>query len=80
MSHFTTIKTQIKDIHALRSACQVSSNLPDAEARGYNGASHRGEFIIRLKGLRRGHRQSDELWPDHRLVGRSRQRSRQRLR
>lgn len=52
MSHFTTIKTQIKDIHALRSACQELKLelLPDAEARGYNGALQRGKFIIRLKG------------------------------
>ena len=52
MSHFTTIKTQIKDIHALRNACQELKLelLHDAEARGYNGASKRGEFIIRLKG------------------------------
>ncbi|MBI2946137.1 MAG: DUF1257 domain-containing protein [Verrucomicrobia bacterium] len=52
MSHFTTIKTQIKDIHALRSACQELKLelLQDAEARGYNGASRHGEFIIRLKG------------------------------
>ena len=52
MSHFTTIKTQIKDIHALRSACQELNLelLHDAEARGYDGAGRRGEFIIRLKG------------------------------
>ncbi len=52
MSHFTTIKTQIKDIHALRAACQELKLglLQDAEARGYYGASQRGEFIIQLKG------------------------------
>jgi hypothetical protein len=52
MSHFTTIQTQIKDIEALRSACEelgfpVISN---AEARGYNTNKTRGDFVIRLKG------------------------------
>jgi len=52
MSHFTTITTQIKDLNALRQACQELGLefLQDAEARGYNGARQRGEFIIRLKG------------------------------
>ena len=52
MSHFTTINTQIKDINALREACQELGLevLPEAEARGYGGALQRGEFIIRLKG------------------------------
>jgi hypothetical protein len=37
MSHFTTIKTQIKDIDALRSACQELGLplLQNADARGY---------------------------------------------
>jgi len=52
MSHFTTINTQIKDINALREACQELGLevLPDAEARGYGSTLQRGEFIIRLKG------------------------------
>ncbi len=38
MSHFTTIKTQIKDINALRAVCQELKLelLHDAEALGYN--------------------------------------------
>ena len=52
MSHFTTIQTQIKDIEALREACQELGLelLPNAEARGYGSARQRGEFVIRLKG------------------------------
>jgi len=52
MSHFTTIKTQIKDISALRSAC-AELKLPlraNAEARGYAGQTRRGDFVIQLKG------------------------------
>ena len=52
MSHFTEIKTQIKDIEALRSACQeLGLNLvPNAEARGYYENKTKGEYVIRLKG------------------------------
>src|SRR5882724_11603545 len=52
MSHFTTIKTQIKDIEALRSACQEMglSLLQNAEARGYYQNKIKGEFVVRLKG------------------------------
>ena len=52
MSHFTTIQTQIKDIEALREACAELELelLSKAEARGYGSTSHRGEFVIRLKG------------------------------
>ncbi len=52
MSHFTSIKTQIKDINALREACQELGLelLPNAEARGYAEARQHGEFVIRLKG------------------------------
>ena len=52
MSHFTTIKTQIKDIEALKSAC-AELNLPvleKAQARGYNENKTKGDFVIRLKG------------------------------
>lgn len=52
MSHFVTIKTQIKDIAALRDAC-AELGLPvldHAEARGYGGATHQGDHVIRLKG------------------------------
>jgi hypothetical protein len=52
MSHFTTIKTQIKDIEALRCALGEMglALIPDAEARGYYQSSTKGEFVIRLKG------------------------------
>jgi hypothetical protein len=52
MSHFTTIKTQIKDIAALRSACAelgltVKQN---AQARGYYENKTKGDYVIQLKG------------------------------
>ncbi len=52
MSHFTTIKTQIKDIEALRSACQEMglTVLQNAEARGYYTNKIKGDFVIQLKG------------------------------
>ena len=52
MSHFTTIKTQIKDIEAMRSACQEMglSLLQNAEARGYYENKTKGDYVIRLKG------------------------------
>jgi hypothetical protein len=52
MSHFTTIKTQVKDINALRSAC-TEMGLPllqNADARGYANQSRKGEYVIKLKG------------------------------
>ncbi len=52
MSHFTTIKTQIKDIEALKSACAEMglTVLQNAEARGYYTNKIKGEFVIQLKG------------------------------
>jgi hypothetical protein len=52
MSHFTEIKTQIKDIEALRSACTEMgiTLLQNAEARGYYENKTKGELVIRLKG------------------------------
>jgi hypothetical protein len=52
MSHFTTIKTQIKDIQALRAACDelglaVKQN---AQARGYYENKTKGDYVIKLKG------------------------------
>lgn len=52
MSHFTTVKTQIKDIDALRSACAelgltVKQN---AQARGYYENKTKGDYVIKLKG------------------------------
>lgn len=52
MSHFTEIKTQIKDIEAVRSACQEMglSLQQNAEARGYYENKTKGDYVIRLKG------------------------------
>jgi|SRR6185503_7684384 len=52
MSHFTTIKTQIKDLEALRAACGELSLalLEKANARGYGGTTRQGDYVIRLKG------------------------------
>lgn len=52
MSHFTTIKTQIKDIEALKSACKEMglTLLQNTTARGYGGSSRKGDFVIKLDG------------------------------
>ena len=52
MSHFATIKTQIKDIDALRDACAEMGFLvlQNTEARGYESNRHKGEYVIALKG------------------------------
>jgi len=52
MSHFVTVKTQIKDIEALRGAC-AELNLEVQEnsiARGYGSTRFPAEFVIKLKG------------------------------
>ena len=52
MSHFRTMKTQIKDIDALRSAVQEMglSLLQKTTARGYYENNIKGDYVIRLKG------------------------------
>jgi len=52
MSHFTTIKTQIKDIEALRSACKELGLAleQNTEARGFVENKTHGDYVIRLKG------------------------------
>ena len=52
MSHFATIQTQIKDIVALKAACNELgvSVLENNEARGYSVNSQHGDYVIRLKG------------------------------
>lgn len=52
MSHFTTIKTQIKDIEALRQACGELglTLLQNTQARGYYENKIKGEYVIKLKG------------------------------
>ena len=52
MSHFATIKTQIKDIEALRSAVTELglTLLQNAKARGYSENKTKGDYVIQLKG------------------------------
>ena len=52
MSHFVTIETQIRDIAALRDACEELGLelLHEAEARGYADQKRQAEYVIRLKG------------------------------
>jgi hypothetical protein len=52
MSHFTEIKTQIKDIEARRLACAELglTLLENAEARGYYESRTKGDFVVQLKG------------------------------
>ncbi len=53
MSHYATITTQIRDIAALRAACNELglTLIENAEARGYYSEKPKhGEYVIRLKG------------------------------
>ena len=52
MSHFTTIKTQIKDLEALRLALQEMglTLLSNATARGFIESTTTGEYVVKLKG------------------------------
>jgi hypothetical protein len=52
MSHFTTIQTQVRDIAALRDACQELGLqvVEKADARGYAGNVLPGDYVVRLKG------------------------------
>ena len=52
MSHFTTIQTQIRDVAALRAACQEMGLAVEAKAhaRGYSSNRIPGDLVIRLKG------------------------------
>ena len=52
MSHFTTIQTQIRDVSALRVACEELGLqiMPNAVARGYGSNNHKGDLVIRLNG------------------------------
>ena len=52
MSHFTTIKTQIKDLEALRAATNELGLqlLTKTTARGFISQTIKGEFVVRLKG------------------------------
>ena len=52
MSHFVTIETQIRDIAALRDACEELGLelLHETEARGYANQTRDAEYVVRLKG------------------------------
>ena len=52
MSHFTTIKTQIKDVAALKSALQEMGVplLQNTAARGYMNNEIQDDYVIKLKG------------------------------
>ena len=52
MSHFTEIKTQIRDIDALREGCTELGLelLENTEARGFGSKRQHGEYVIRLRG------------------------------
>jgi hypothetical protein len=52
MSHFTTIKTQIKDVVALKAAVAELgfALLENAQARGYISNTQHGDYVIKLKG------------------------------
>ena len=52
MSHFTEIKTQIRDIGALRAACDELglALLDNTQARGYGRRTRAGEHVIKLRG------------------------------
>jgi hypothetical protein len=47
MSHFTTIRTQIRDASALRDACQGLGveRVENAEARGYHTTYSKDDFV-----------------------------------
>ena len=52
MSHFTTIETQVRDLDALREACEDLGLqlLSGVTCRGYAGAARKAAHVIRLKG------------------------------
>lgn len=52
MSHFTTIQTQVRDLDALREACEDLGLqlLSGVTCRGYAGAARKAAHVIRLKG------------------------------
>ncbi|WP_179136095.1 DUF1257 domain-containing protein [Paenibacillus sp. 32352] len=52
MSHFTKMKTEIRDIQALELACRELGLdlLRDQSARGYNGRLLPADYVVKLKG------------------------------
>jgi hypothetical protein len=52
MSHFVAIKTSVRDVNALRKACDELGLelLEKGTARGYASHTLKGDFVIKLKG------------------------------
>ena len=52
MSHFTTIKTEVRDLEALRDACTELDLVLESGSmcRGYAGISRTAHQVVRLKG------------------------------
>jgi hypothetical protein len=52
MSHFTTIKTEVRDLAALNDACVELDLrfLQNANCRGYNGVTRLAPHVIELRG------------------------------
>ena len=52
MSHFTEIKTQVRDIAALRDTCKELDLqlLQGTTARGFAGQTRKGDYVIKLAG------------------------------
>jgi hypothetical protein len=52
MSHFVAIKTSVRDVNALRKACEELGLelLEKGTARGYSRNVIKGDYVIRLKG------------------------------
>ena len=52
MSHFTTIKTEVRDLEALNDACTEMGLqlLKDDHCRGYAGIQRKADHVIKLKG------------------------------
>jgi hypothetical protein len=52
MSHFTEVKTTIKNAQALKMACSELGLelIPNGVARGYRGQTTGGDYVLRLKG------------------------------
>jgi hypothetical protein len=52
MSHFVAIKTSVKDVNALRKACEELGLelLEKGTARGYASNKIKGDYVIKLKG------------------------------
>jgi hypothetical protein len=52
LSHFTKTESQIRDIRVLKKACDNMGLeiVANANSRGYQGKSMKGDYVIKLKG------------------------------